>query len=443
MSLPTFDASTLVAITGGDLLRSGPPGSVSADVTAAGPGAWFVALAGEGFDDHLNVPAVVAQGVAGVIVTRRMGDLPCGQLVVDDTWAALRALGHAARRRFAGPVVALTGSVGKTTTRVLTALALEASGEVHQTAGNTNHEPGVPLTLLSCPSTAWAQVLEMGAGHPGDIERLASTVAPDVRVVTSIGRAHAASLGDEAGVAAEKGALFATARPGDTVVVPLDDHRVAGLPVPHGVRRVRVGRGGDVALLEAVPDGPWSMRMRFATPEGEVHARAPAIAPFIASNAAIALAVSWACEVEIAAAAAGFERYAPVGRRLQRHVLPSGAEVLDDTFNASPASVRAALDVLASRPGRRIAVLGEMAELGPCTAPVHAELAAHAVASGVDEVLLVGSRWPTLEGARRVADVDAALGWLAGALSAGDTVLVKGSRAARMERVVDGLLSGV
>ncbi len=412
-------------------------GPVSADYTAA-DGCWFVALAGPGFDDHRNV-AGLADRVAGVVVEQPMADLPCGVVEVADTWQALRDLATAARGRLTVPVVGITGSVGKTTTRALTQLALGSAGRVHHTEHNSNGEPGVPLSLLACPADARFVVLELGSAAPGHIERLARVATPGVRVVTAVAPAHLATLGDLDGVAREKGALFDTARAGDTVVVPLADPRVAAMPLPSGVRRVTVGRGGDVELIEARLLGEaWALDARWKTPEGMVTARLPTRAPFVASNAALALAVAWSLRVDLAAAAHALQAYEPVGSRLRRVQHSSGAWFLDDAANASPRSLRAALDLLATLPGRRIAVLGDMLELGEGEVPLHREVVDYALSLPLERLLLVGEAMAAAapDGVTVVADAAAAADRLGDVLEEGDVVLLKASRALRLDRIV-------
>lgn len=440
---PRFDSEAIAAATGGTVIRPGPSGPIMANSQTLPAGEWFVALAGEGFDDNRFVPEAARRGVAGVVVSRLPEGVDVPVVWVSDTWQALRDLGRVARRRFVGPVVALTGSSGKTTTRTLVALALSPLGDVHQTAENTNHEPGVPLTLLECPEHAHAQVIELGAHLPGGIERLARTVEPDVRLLLDIGPAHLATLGDLDGVAREKGAIFATARPGDTCVVNLDDPRVAALPVPAGARRVTFGHDGDVALVDAVLDPvALATTARWRTPTGEVSARLPSPARFVADDAAAALAVAWICGVELSAAAAAMERYVPLGGRLRVRTVAPGVTVLDDTYNANPRSLAAALRLLASLPGRRAAVIGDMLELGPDEARFHEEIVALAVALDLELLVLVG---PRMAAARQIAPnvrvFDApgeAVALLRSWVGPGDHVLVKGSRGVRMERVLEG-----
>ncbi|MCA9490740.1 MAG: UDP-N-acetylmuramoyl-tripeptide--D-alanyl-D-alanine ligase, partial [Myxococcales bacterium] len=183
---------------------------------------------------------------------------------------ALQDLGRFARSRFTGPVVGLTGSSGKTTTRAFTALALSPLGPVHQTVGNLNNHLGVPMTLCAVEPEARAMVVEMGTSSPGEIGFLAELATPDIRLIVNVGPAHLQELGGLDGVAVEKGAIFATARPGDVLVKNMADPRVAALPVPAGVRVVTVGtRDSDVRVVATASTEALGMRVMFATPEGE------------------------------------------------------------------------------------------------------------------------------------------------------------------------------
>ena len=445
-----FDAAAIAAATGGTLLRDGPAGPVVTDTRALAPGAWFLALSGERFDGHDFLPRAAEGGAAGCVVALDPGpEWTVGAVRVPDTERALQALGRAARDRLSCPVVGLTGSSGKTTTRALIALALSPLGAVHQSTGNLNNHLGVPMTLLATSEDAAAAVVEMGTSGPGEIALLADIARPDVRLVINAGPAHLEELGGLDGVAHEKGALFRSARPGDVVCVNLDDARVRGIPVPPGVRRIGWGRAAEasIRLLDAVVDpDTLHTHARYATPEGEVLADLPTPGIHVAADAAAALAVARALGVDLGAAAAALSRYEPVGMRLRLERLPGGALALNDAYNANPASMEASLRTLAALPGRKAAVLGDMLELGEDEAAWHERVAAVAGSLDIDLVVLVGPRmaraapyargrgevWEAVDG---VALVERLAGWL----REGDRVLFKGSRGARVERIVQSL----
>jgi UDP-N-acetylmuramoyl-tripeptide--D-alanyl-D-alanine ligase len=438
-----LDAATIASATGGRVLRAGPYGAVSTDTRALPAGSWFLALRGDRFDGHAFLGAAAAAGAAGCIVDTDPGPAWTGGVVlVTDTLRALQDLGRHARATFRGPVVGLTGSSGKTTTRALTALALRPLGIVHQTTGNLNNHIGVPLTLLACPSDADAMLVEMGTSSPGEIAVLADLARPNVRLIVNVGPAHLQELGGLDGVALEKGALFRAALPGDVVCVNADDPRVAAIPSPAGVRRLTWGSAGEVALLDAEIDpATLSTRARWQTPEGIVGARIPAPGHHIAHDAAAALAVAVALGVDPLAAAAALADYAPVGMRLRSEPLPGGGTALNDAYNANPASMEASLRLLASLPGRRAAVLGDMLELGADEAAWHQRVADLAASLDLDAIVLVGPRMSAAAcpGAHRFANPDDAVAPLRAWLGPDSVVLFKGSRGARVERVLQRL----
>ncbi|MEZ4241868.1 MAG: UDP-N-acetylmuramoyl-tripeptide--D-alanyl-D-alanine ligase [Myxococcota bacterium] len=443
-----MDGEAIARATGGRLLRDAPAGTISTDTRSIAPGSWFVALTGDRFDGHAFLEKAQAAGAAGCVVDRDPGPgWTGGVVVVDDTTKALGRIGAAARQAFAGPVVGLTGSSGKTTTRSLVALAVSPLGPVHQTTGNLNNHIGVPLTLLARPDDAAVMVVEMGTSGPGEIAYLADLARADVSLIVNVGPAHLEELGGLDGVAVEKGALFRAAGPGNTVCVNVDDPRVAAMPVPDGVRRLTWGRSGDVALVEATIDpASLSTTASWDTPAGRLTARIPAPGHHIAHNAAGALCVAHALGVDLRAAAAALERYEPVGMRLRSEPLPHGGRALNDAYNANPASMEASLRLLASLPGRRAAVLGDMLELGPDEAAWHERVVALAHELHLDHVVLVGPRMAAAAaacpGCAAHADpasaVEPLLDWLASG-DGQDVVLFKGSRGARVERVLAGL----
>jgi len=439
-----FDGATIAQATGGQLVRAGASGPVLTDTRTLQPGSWFLAIEGARFDGHDFVSQAVDAGVAGVVVRRDPGVLPpsVGVVQVGDTTRALQDLGNAARHRFAGPVVGLSGSSGKTTTRALIALALSPMGRVHQTVGNLNNHFGVPMTLLACPAAADVQVVEMGTSGPGEIQRLAEICEPDVRLLVNVGPAHLEELGGLEGVAREKGALFRTARAGDVVVVNRDDPFLSAMDVPAGVKTVSWGEGGDIGLVRADLDpDTLCTQVAFATPVGQLEATLPVPGRHLAHNAAGALAVALALGVDLRAAVAAMETYEPVGMRLRAEALPDGVQALNDAYNANPASMAASLRLLASLPGRRIAVIGDMLELGPDEARWHAETVELARSLGLDRIVLVGPRMVAAhtEGTEACPTPDDAVRALRGTLRPGDRVLFKGSRGARVEQVLAGL----
>ena len=438
------DGATIAAATGGRMARDGPPGPVLTDTRTITPGAWFLALVGPRFDGHDFVDKALAAGAIGVIADREL-DVDAGLVLVDDTTAALTALGRWARAQLTGPVVGLTGSSGKTTTRALIALAVSPLGRVHQTVGNLNNQLGVPMTLLATPPDAAVSVVEMGTSEPGEIRILAELGRPTHRLIVNVGPAHLLELGGLPGVAREKGAMFDTAGPGDVILVNADDPWLRDRAPGPGQRAIRWGRAADaeVQLVDVELD-PEALETTatIRTPSGSATVTLPAFGTHFAANATAAMAVASSLDVPVADAAAAMRGYAPVGMRQRIERLPSGALVLNDAYNANPASMKAALDTLAALGGQGIAALGDMLELGVHEAAMHEDVVAHAAALGL-RVILVG---PLMAAAAHAApsaeifdDPLAAAAALRGTLGPDHRLLVKGSRGVRMERILHPL----
>ncbi len=411
---------------------------VSIDTRSLVPGDLFVALLAER-DGHEFVGAAFEKGAAGALVARAA---PGKVMVVEDTLAALGRLGVAARARAAAKVVAVTGSVGKTTVKEMLRVVLGAFGRVHAAEASFNNHIGVPLTLARMPRDVDYGVFEIGMNHPGEIAPLARMVRPDVAVITSIGRAHLGLMGSEGAIAAEKGSIFTGLAPGGTAVMP----QTRFLPllralVPAGARHMVAGedarilkfKGGAAGSDVAAFVGGVGVKFRLAAPG--LH---------MAENALASLSAAAALGLDVAQAAEALEGFVPVAGRGARRVLRSGAVLLDESYNASGASMRAALAVLAMQPGRRIAVLGDMLELGEHAQAEHLALLP-AVLAGADMVFACGTQcralFDSLPSAMQGGYAQTAAG-LRVAAGAGDVVLVKGSYGSRMRDVVKVLEDG-
>lgn len=445
-----LDPADMAKATGGTLIRSGPAGPVATDTRSMPPNAWFVALRGERYDAHEFLEQAQEAGAAGCIVDRLPPDSWAGGvLVVNDTLRALQDLAAVCRDTYAGPVVGITGSSGKTTTRNLCALALRPLGTVHETRGNWNNHVGLPLTILAAEGRERAWVLELGTSSPGEIERLAEICTPTVRLVVNVGPAHLEELGGLEGVAREKGALFATAQPGDVLCVNVDDPRVVGMPQPEGVRLIRwgVSPDADIQLLESRLDpATWSTWARYATPEGELDVRIGDPGHHVALNGAGALAVAWGACVPLRQAVEALSDYEPVGMRLAVETMADGWVAINDAYNANPQSMEASLHLLAKLNPPRFAVLGDMLELGESESEWHAGVARLAGELGLEGVAFVGPRMAHVASAcQGSGEVFAseepmdAVAWLQARLGHEGTVLFKGSRGLRVERVLEAL----
>jgi UDP-N-acetylmuramoyl-tripeptide--D-alanyl-D-alanine ligase len=453
MSAPLWTAAELRVATSGSLAEVSVTG-VSIDSRSVAPGELFVALR-DTRDGHDFVVDALARGAAAAMVDRDPpGVAPDAPLLrVGDTLEGLRALGAAGRARSAARFAAVTGSVGKTGTKEMLRLLLGALGPTHAASASYNNHWGVPLTLARTPrGAAWA-VVEIGMNNPGEIAPLARLARPHVAAVTTVEAAHIGHLGSLEAIAEEKGAIAEGLGPDGTAVLPRDNpffDRLAALARARGARVVGIGRDprAEARLVEAEAS-PQGTRLRLSLHGREIALRMPAVGLHHAANAACALAVVEALGGDAAAAAPALEAYAPgAGRGAAIPIRVPGGEamLLDDSYNGQPAAMRAALAALALRPAaRRVAVLGEMRELGAHSAALHAALAADA-ARAADLVFCCGAGMAPLFAAlpaekrgAHAPDSAALAPLVRDALRAGDAVLVKGSLGSRMKIVVEAL----
>ena len=433
---PLWTAHALQSATGGTMPRPFDATGVSIDTRTLRPGDLFVALVGDR-DGHAHVADALARGAAGALV-HGTGGLPDGLplLVVDDTLQGLHALGRAGRARFGGKVVAVTGSVGKTTTKEMLRTALSAFGPTHASVASYNNHWGVPLTLARLPAGAAFCVAEIGMNHAGEIAPLARLAAPHVAVITAIAAAHIGHLGSLEAIADEKASIRDGLTPPGILVLPGDSPFFARMSEGATVRSF--GTLGDARLLSS--DTP----VRASVGGREVTFTLAAPGAHMAMNAVAALAVCDALGLDPARAATALEGWSPVAGRGQQRRL-GDIVLLDESYNASSASIRAALGVLRAMPGRRVAVLGDMLELGGFGPAEHAGLA-DAVAADADVLYACGPLMRHLfdavpAGHRAVHAPDAAAlaPLVAAAVRPGDAVLVKGSLGSRMRLVVERL----
>jgi len=458
-----FTGLELASLTGGRWVMPGETGAPAAGTGGAGvdvtgvttdsravvPGQLFVALAGDRFDGHDYLDQVAAAGAAAAIVsTPRPAALP--QLVVADPLLALGELGRAHRDRFDIPVVGLTGSNGKTTTKEMIAAVLAPLGPIHRTHGNLNNAIGVPLTLLGMESEHRVAVIEMGMSHEGEIRALAAMARPTVAVITNAGRAHLEGLGSREAVARAKSEISERLTAADTLIYFGDDSLLREMNKQRAAHVVTFGLGSTPNLTASnILEKGLSGSEFDAEGFGRVQLSIPGRHNVL--NALAALAVSRVLGVAPADAVAALARVRPFSGRME--VRRFGAiTVIDDSYNANPDSMRAALDLLRETPqaGRRVAVLGEMLELGQAAVPMHREVGA--AASFVDRLFLIGpSAGEVARAARgaglapdRIREFPDLIDLLAGvppALADGDLVLVKGSRGMALDRLVSAIES--
>jgi UDP-N-acetylmuramoyl-tripeptide--D-alanyl-D-alanine ligase len=441
----TFTGAEIAAATAGNLLADGPHGPILTDTRRLHAGAWFLALRGDRFDGHDFLAHADAAGCAGVIVDAAPENWTRGLVQVPDTLRALQDCASAVRADLNVPVIGITGSAGKTTTRAMVAEVLAGRGRVHQTQGNLNNHIGLPLTLLELSPDADIVVVELGMSAPGEIAVLQAISRPTHRLITNVSAAHLEGTGSLAGVAACKQELFDGALPGDTLLINDDDPFVREMPVPEGVRVVRYGSepGVDVRLIHAQLDLANLHTLVQLEVRGEpLTARIPSPGRHLALDACAAAAVGWSLGIDNDAIRDGLGRYAPVGMRM-RVEHRGGLTVLNDAYNANPASMRAALETLAAIQGRRrVALLGDMLELGSGEEEAHRETVVLAAELGLERVALTGPRLAAhanlLPGALVASDSRELAQLLREELCDGDVVLIKGSRGMRMERSLEG-----
>lgn len=434
---------------------------VVTDSRAVAPGNVFVALRGERFDAHDFLAAVAAQGASAVVVERVPPGLTLPAIVVPDTRAALGQIAHGWRSRRAIPVIGVTGSNGKTTVKEMIASILAAAfGEEGylSTRGNFNNEIGVPLTLFRLRDQHQAAVIEMGMNHPGEIAVLSRIAAPTLGLVNNAQREHQEFMTSVEAVARENGAVIRHLPADGVAVFPADDDFTALWREESGARRVltfgltpqadvsasyQVGVFGSV--LQVTVKG-------LAVPPAQFKVELAAVGEHNVRNALAATACALGAGIPVAAVVQGLERFAPVNGRLQRKQAISGALVIDDTYNANPDSVRAAIDVLAAIEGPRVLVLGDMGEVGDQGPQFHAEIGAYARSRGIPCLYAMGELMRDAvtayrEGAQpgqqaqHFNDIAALNAAVAQAAPQGATVLVKGSRFMKMERVVQHLVN--
>ena len=449
---------------GGDILSGNPGmeiGSIVTDTRSLQAGDFLVALRGARFDAHDFVPEALARGAAGALVRRGFDSAPQGRsagiVAVDDTTTALQALAHAIRRASGTRVVAITGSAGKTTTKEVIARFLSSQFRVVKNKGNLNNHIGLPLSLLQLRDGPDVAVMELGMNHPGEISALVAIAEPEVRVWTNVGDAHIGFFPSLEAIADAKAEILEGAAPSHVLVANADDERVmsragrfAGRVVTFGTSdraRVRAQRIEDLGI--------GGMRAQVITPAGEQTIATPLLGRGNLDNVLAGAAVALEFGVRLDEIAELAPTLKAADRRGAVHRLRQGVVLIDDSYNSSPEALRRALGVVASesRAVRKVAVLGEMLELGDQAIPLHQESGRRSVAAGVEWLVAIGG-----SPARAMADAAVAAGMpssaverfeeseaaasaVAAAVRAGDLVLVKGSRGTRVDVVADRIVA--
>jgi UDP-N-acetylmuramoyl-tripeptide--D-alanyl-D-alanine ligase len=460
-----LSAAEIAAVTGGRVVSGRPDQMVerwSIDTRAMAAGDLFVAVRGDRFDGHDFVAAALAAGAVGAVVTATPALPEAGKagpapllIQVADTTKALQDGAREVRRRSGARVVAITGSAGKTTTKELAAEFLSAKYTVFRNRGNLNNHIGLPLSLLELRSRPDVAVVELGMNHAGEIRTLVGIAEPDVRVWTNVGDAHAGFFASAAALADAKGEILEQGRPGDLLVANADDELI----------RARAGRFAGRTRTFGLSDGANyrasgvqhrgldGMAATLTTPAGEVRVETPLLGSGNLLNLLAAAAVAAEMGVPLGAIAKRAATMRPAARRGELLRLPGGITLIDDSYNSSPAALRKSLETVAASTGsaRKVAVLGEMLELGAHADRLHAECGRAAAGAGLALLIAVGG-----DAARTLADAARDAGMAASSIihvpssaeaadlaqrrvRPGDLVLVKGSRGVRTDLVVDRL----
>ncbi len=461
-------AQILPSVSGAELIGSGETvfNGVSTDSRSVAAGALFVALRGEVFDAHDFLPQVAQQGAAAVVVE----ELPEGwtastgiaAIVVPDTLVALGQIANHWRRQFAMPVIGVTGSNGKTTVKEMIAAILAAAhGEEGRlaTRGNLNNEIGVPLTLFRMEAKQQSAVVELGMNHPGEIGRLSAIAAPTIAMVNNAQREHQEFMHTVEAVARENGAVLASLPADGVAVFPHGDEFTPiweELSAGRRVLRFGLTKDAEVSCTFRADDSVAFGNEMFVTIREAEGERGESDAQFFVNlqaagehnvrNALAAVACTYAAGIALDKIKLGLDTFAPVSGRLQKKAAANGAVVIDDSYNANPDSVRAAIDVLSKAAAPRVLVLGDMGEVGTQGREFHEEIGAYAQSKGIEQVLVTGElaacMADAMQGAtiRHFENFGELLAAVEAAVTPDATVLIKGSRFMKMERVVQHLI---
>jgi UDP-N-acetylmuramoyl-tripeptide--D-alanyl-D-alanine ligase len=426
---------------------------VSTDSRTVAAGNLFVALRGERFDAHAFLNEVAAKGIAAAVVEYVPEGFTLPAIVVPDTRAALGDIARYWRQQFAVPVIGVTGSNGKTTVKEMIASILDAAfgkDAYLSTRGNLNNDIGVPLTTMRLHAQCRTAVIELGMNHPGEIEVLSRIAQPTVALVNNAQREHQEFMASVDAVAEENGSVIRTLPDNGVAVFPADDPFTSlwrSYAASTGQRKViTFGLSSDADVKCTYQPNQFGSDLHVTAGGNEFDVRLAAAGEHNVRNALAAIACALGAGIEINAIKCGLEAFAPVNGRLQRKTARNGALVIDDTYNANPDSVKAAIDVLAQAAAPRMLVLGDMGEVGDQGPQFHEEVGAYARARGIDHFFTLGelaAHSATAYGAaaKHYEDIDRINQAVEQVLTPDTTVLVKGSRFMKMERVVQHLLS--
>lgn len=423
---------------------------ISTDTRTLKAGDLFIAVKGPNFDGHDFLAQAASKNAAAVMVEKPcVSSLPC--LEVENTIKSMGQLAAWHREQFNIPVVGLTGSCGKTTTRALIASILTQCGETLFSESSYNNDIGVPLTLWGLQKKHQYAVIEMGANHFGEIAYLTHIVKPTVALITNAGGAHLEGFGSVDGVCKAKGEIFQGLNQDGTAILNADDAHLLDWEKMLGSQkllRFSLEKPTDIYAKKITLDAEGKPHFLLVTPSGEIQITLPLLGRHNVSNALAAAAATYAVNAPLSAIKAGLEKATAVTKRLNYHTTKNGVSIIDDTYNANPLSVQAAIDILAQRSGEKILVLGDMRELGEHSAIAHRTIGEKARRSGIDFLYTYGDDANASvlateafgDKAQHFTDLNLLITSLKNASLQHTTVLIKGSRSMKMERVVEALM---
>lgn len=417
--------------------------SIVTDSRKAGEGSLFAAIKGARVDGHRFVPAVAEQGAVCVLCEEKP-DVDINYIRVDSTLVALKGIAEYYRSLFTIPFIGITGSVGKTSTKEFISAVLAQKYNVHKTGGNFNNELGVPITLFGLEEEHEVAVIEMGISGFGEMTRLSKMVKPDISVITNIGYCHLENLGDRDGVLRAKTEMFRYLKKDGVIILCHDDDKLRTVTDYHGIRPIFYGTGNDEYRAENITEkGLDGIGCTLWHGDTRIDVTIPTMGRHNVLNALCAMAVGTQLGLSADEIKRGLESFENVGSR--NHIIKTDTlTIIDDCYNANPTSTKAGLDTLSKLSGRRIAILGDMKELGKDELDLHREVGAYAKEVGIDMLVAVGPLSEATaegfgEGAYYAATVERCIDRIKRYLQPGDTILVKASHSMRFERIVEAL----
>ena len=420
-----------------------PAANIVIDSRKATPGSLYVPIVGENHDGHAFLEAARQNGATLVLSARPLAFEP--YILVGDTRNALQAIASRYRDKFTIPFIGLTGSAGKTSTKEMIASVLSSRYSVCKTPVNLNNETGVPLTLFLLEECHEVAVIEMGTNHFGEIDRLSAMVKPDICLLINIGLAHIESFGSREGIFRGKTEMLSHMQPNGRVVVNGDDDLLCAIP---GALRYGFGEQNDVRATKIEPHGLLGTSFCVSYHGENYETEVPTPGVHSVSNALAAVSVGLLLGMELSELAASVSSVSTLAGRMHQ-IRTQNYTIIDDSYNANPTSMQAAVDVIAALPGRRVCILGDMRELGPASPRMHEEVGRYAAQSGVEQILCVGADSESMfRAAQEIVpgraqffpsqeDLLAALPAL---LQPGDTILIKASRGMHLEKTVQFLV---